>query len=110
MIGFHEREKIFFRIQEYIREIEQHLETLYNGCPTDKQQELKIRISGLEHGIQALFKDTLRREELWLCNDQYMVNINIACVSVFKRTPTYLSKEQNPRGYDLEIIALCVRK
>ncbi len=66
--------------------------------------------SGLEHGIQALFKDTLRREELWLCNDQYMVNINIACVSVFKRTPTYLSKEQNPRDYDLEIIALCVRK
>ncbi|WP_162965178.1 hypothetical protein [Helicobacter pylori] len=70
MIGFHEREKIFL---EYIREIEQHLETLYNGCPTDKQQELKIRISGLEHGIQALFKDTLRREELYLCNDQYWV-------------------------------------
>ncbi len=107
MISCKERDKMFL---EYVQEIEKHQKTLYDGCPPEKQEELKMRISGLEYAIQALFKDTIKRNELWLCNDQYLVNINIACVSVFKRTPTYLSEEQNPRGYDLEIIAFCARK
>ncbi len=107
MISQKERDKMFL---EYVQEIEKHQKTLYGGCPPEEQKELKDRISCLEFGIQALFKDTIKRNELWLCNDQYLITINIACISVFKKTPTYLSKEQNPRGYDLEIIAFCARR